>query len=60
MALTSAVSQPAPAIPLPHARPLHLLPQAVEPVVDSSRYFVVRLVDRAAPRKHAFIGLGFR
>lgn len=42
--------------PLPQDKPLVTV---VEPVVDSSRYFVMRIVDRASQR-HAFIGMGFR
>lgn len=39
----------------PVAIPLHT---CVERVIDSSRYFVIRVVDRQT-KKHAFIGLGF-
>ena len=38
--------------PVPADKPLVT---AVEPVIDSSRYFVLKLVDRATQR-HAFIG----
>lgn len=33
-------------------------PGAVQPVIDSSRYFVVRIVDEVQGRK-AFLGMGF-
>ena len=42
--------------PLPRDTPVST---AVEAVIDSSRYFVLRVVDAASGR-HAFLGLGFR
>lgn len=42
--------------PIPSDKPIITV---VEPVIDSSRYFVLRIEDRAS-RRHAFIGLGFR
>lgn len=42
--------------PIPKSQPLVTV---VEPVVDSSRYYVLRIEDRSS-RRHAFIGFGFR
>ena len=44
------------AVPVPQDQPLVT---CVEPVIDSSRYYVVKVVDEASGR-HAFLGLGFR